>query len=407
MINFKKTSIVIAVVLIISVLTGCSANLEGRVESVQLNENGDLVINYSDGSSKEVNSVETSKAEETSIVKATSQGLRSSVSVICGFGKINTPSAYYSAGSGVIIELDRENGNALIVTNYHVVYDVNYGICEGIAVYLYGSEYADSQITATYVGGSMNYDIAVLYVENSDIIKNSSVCAVEIADSDLVSVGQTAIAIGNAEGYGISASNGIVSVDSEYIDMLTSDDSALISFRVMRIDTAVNHGNSGGGLFNAQGQLIGIVNAKIISDDVENIGYAIPSSLAIAVARNIIDNCFEKECSTLQRCMLGITIKTATSSAKYDEGTGLVQIVESVEVVEVSRGSIAYGVIESGDVLVSATLNGVTKEITRQFHVIDFMLNARAGDTVYFTVLRDGERLELSFEITEDCVTSY
>ena len=303
--------------------------------------------------------------------------------------------------------MDKTNGKAFIITNYHVVYDRNAGVSNNISVYLYGSEYADSEIKATYVGGSLNYDIAVLYVEDSEIIKNSCAVAADIADSDHIFVGQTAIAIGNAEGYGLSASSGVISVDSEYIDMIAPDEITQVSFRVMRIDTAVNHGNSGGGLFNAQGELIGIVNAKIIDENVENIGYAIPSTLAVAVANNIIDNCFEKECSTLQRCLLGITITTTSSSAIYDEDTGLVQIVESIGVVEVSKGSIAYGIVEENDVLVSATLNGITKEITRQFHVIDLMINARPGDTMYLTVMRGDETVTLSIEITEDCVTSY
>ncbi|MBE6684506.1 MAG: trypsin-like serine protease [Ruminococcaceae bacterium] len=409
--NFKKISIVTVAFLIISILTftGCSPSDSHRVSGVTVNENGELVINYSDGSNKNLGNTEQnpSTSEEPSATLATSTGLRSSVSVFCTFGEINTPNARYSAGSGVIFKLNKSKGSAFIITNYHVIYDADRGISKDISVYLYGSEYNDWEIKATYVGGSINYDIAVLYVENSDLIKNSSVRAVDIANSDYVSVGQTAIAIGNAEGSGLSVSSGVVSVDSEYIDMLTPDNKTTASFRVMRIDTAVNHGNSGGGLFNCNGELIGIVNAKIIDENVENIGYAIPSALAVAVADNIIDNCFEKDCSTLQRCLLGVTIVTTNSSAIYDEDRGLVSIVESVGVVEVSEGSIAYGAIQADDIIISATLNGVTKDITRQFHIIDFMMNARVGDTVQFTVLRGDDTVSVSFEITEDCVTSY
>ena len=380
-----------------------------NIKATEINEKGELIINYGDGKSESLGDVSGDATQSENgindVTLATSKGLRSSVSIFCTFGESNSP--YYSAGSGVIFKLDKGNGNAFIITNYHVVYDNAEGISDDISVYLYGGEYADGEIKAVYVGGSLNYDIAVLYVENSEIIKSSCAIATDIADSDRISVGQTAIAIGNAEGYGLSASNGVISVDSEYIDMIAPDDVTAASYRVMRIDTAVNHGNSGGGLFNAQGQLIGIVNAKIIDDNVENIGYAIPSTLAVAVANNIIDNCFEKDCSTLQRCLLGITIVTQSSSAVYDESTGIVSTVESRGVVEVSKGSIAYGIVEADDILVSATLNGITKEITRQFHVIDLMINARVGDTLYLTVLRDGETVTVSIEITEDCVTSY
>lgn len=427
--NLKSFGFLTVVLIIIStlLLTGCNVDDPLKVIGATVNEKGELVINYADGQTENLGEVEPEEenskpnadnniggssgapiiSTETDVALATSKGLRSSVSIFCTFGEIETDDAYYSAGSGVIFKLDKANGNAFIITNYHVVYDKSEGISKEISVYLYGGEYSEAEIKATYVGGSLNYDIAVLYVEDSEIIKNSCVVAADIADSDHIFVGQTAIAIGNAEGYGLSASSGVISVDSEYIDMIAPDEITQVSFRVMRIDTAVNHGNSGGGLFNAQGELIGIVNAKIIDETVENIGYAIPSTLAVAVANNIIDNCFEKECSTLQRCLLGITITPTSSSAIYDESTGLVGIVESIGVVEVSEGSIAYGIVEADDILVSATLNGITKEITRQFHVIDLMINARPGDTMYLTVLRDGETVTVSVEITEDCVTSY
>ncbi|MBR3686059.1 MAG: trypsin-like peptidase domain-containing protein [Clostridia bacterium] len=425
--NLRKYGLFAVVLIILStlLLTGCNVDDSLKVIGATVNEKGELVINYADGKTENLGEVkpeeENSKpntdnnvggssgapiiSTEADVSLATSKGLRSSVSIFCTFGTESSP--YYSAGSGVIFKLDKRNGKAFIVTNYHVVYDKNEGISKEISVYLYGNEYADSEIKATYVGGSLNYDIAVLYVADSEIIKNSCVVAADIADSDRISVGQTAIAIGNAEGYGLSASSGVISIDSEYIDMIAPDEITQVSFRVMRIDTAVNHGNSGGGLFNAQGKLIGIVNAKIIDENVENIGYAIPSTLAVAVANNIIDNCFEKECSTLQRCLLGITITPTSSSAIYDESTGLVSIVESIGVAEVSEGSIAYGIVEADDILISATLNGITKEITRQFHVIDLMINARPGDTMYLTVMRGDETVTLSIEITEDCVTSY
>jgi len=425
--NLKSFGFLAVVLIIIStlLLTGCNVDDASKIVGATVNEKGDLVINYGDGNTEILGETEPEEessnpntdsniegspeepiiSTETDVTLATSKGLRSSVSIFCTFGTEN--SQYYSAGSGVIFKLDKRNGKAFIITNYHVVYDKNEGISKEIGVYLYGGEYSEAEINATYVGGSLNYDIAVLYIEDSEIIKNSCAVAVDVADSDNIFVGQTAIAIGNAEGYGLSASSGVISVDSEYIDMIAPDEITQVSFRVMRIDTAVNHGNSGGGLFNAQGKLIGIVNAKIIDEHVENIGYAIPSTLVVAVANNIIDNCFEKDCSTLQRCLLGITIRTENSSAVYDESTGLVRIVESIGIVEVSKGSIAYGIVESDDILVSATLNGITKEITRQFHVIDLMINARPGDTMYLTVKRGDETVTLSIEITEDCVTSY
>ena len=244
-------------------------------------------------------------------------------------------------------------------------------------------------------------------MENSEILKKSDACPADIADSDKVAVGDSAIAIGNAQGYGISASLGIVSVDSEYITMTASDGRTEVSFRVIRVDTAVNSGNSGGGLYDGQGNLIGIVNAKIVDDGVENIGYAIPSSVAVSIADNIIDYCYGTNTERVQRALLGITVSTSDSKAVYDAETGHVSICETVSVYEISENSLAEGVFEEGDIFVSATLNGEKTEITRQYHVIDMMLEVRVGDTVVFEIIRDGENKTINITVTEDCLTEY
>ena len=223
---------------------------------------------------------------ESGVTFAASVGLRSVVSVYAGFGS-NT-----SAGSGVIYKLNVVAGSAFIITNYHVVYHSSYGVSESISCYLFGMESADYAIPATFVGGSPNYDIAVLRIDDSKIIRaagaRGSIAAASLANSDYVFPGQSAIAIGNPNASGISVTSGIVSVDSEQLSMQSSTGSGYVQLRVIRIDTAVNSGNSGGGLFDEDGKIIGIVNAKIASTSVENIGYAIPSNVARAIADNII-----------------------------------------------------------------------------------------------------------------------
>ena len=343
-----------------------------------------------------------------SATSAVTRGLRSSVSIFCAFE--SGGQEYGSAGSGVIYHMNKENGSAFIITNYHVVYDPDCntynGISDNISVFLYGSEYNDMAIKATYVGGSMNYDIAVLYAENSDVLRNSDAVSIDIGDSDSVMVGDSAIAIGNPEGEGISASYGIVSVDSEYITMTAADNYTSVDFRVMRIDTAVNSGNSGGGLFNSKGQLVGIVNAKIIDENVENIGYAIPSSVAISVAQNIIDHCYGTTVESVQRPLLGITITIDESKAVYDEETKRIYIEERILIHEISESSIAKGRLEVGDELVSISINGESRSITRQHHVIDYMLNARVGDSVTFEFLRNGELMSTTVIIARNCITA-
>lgn len=416
------------------------ALIQGGTVSVigaQVNNKGELVLHYSDGSRANLGTVVGEDGEDgkdgvdgmdgangtnssnginsnvTNVSAAATVGLRSAVSIFCTHyekGPVGANIPYYRAGSGVIYQMNKAQGDAFVITNYHVVFDADSrtknGIAEEINLYLYGGELQGQEIKATYVGGSQNYDIAILRVEDSEILKNSDAIAATIGDSDEVRVGSTAIAIGNPESMGISASAGVISVDSEYITMTASDGVTSVDFRVMRIDTAVNHGNSGGGLFDESGKLIGIVNAKTEDETVENIGYALPSSTVTAVADNIIDFCYNSACENVRRPIMGVTVITAASTAVYDADAGTVRIVETVQIHEVSPGQIG-SVFQIGDILVSASLNGVVKEITRQHHVIDLMLTARPEDTVEFKVLRNGEEITLNITVTQECLTDY
>ena len=298
-----------------------------------------------------------------------------------------------ASGSGVIYKLDKEAGDALIITNYHVVYNSSaYGdnkISQEINLYLYGSELESYKIPAVYLGGSMTYDIAVLRVTGSEVLKNSSATSITIADSNHIKVGSTAIAIGNPDAAGISATVGVVSVDSEYITMLGADDKTTVTFRCMRIDTAVNPGNSGGGLFNANGELIGIVNAKTIHDEIEGMAYAIPSVLAVNVAENVIWNATNGG-TGVSKGLMGVTVTSKESKAVYNEELQMAEIVETVVVDAVTPGSLVSDILQKGDILVSITHNGVESQCSRMFIVVDYMLTVRPGDQITVKFIRDG-----------------
>lgn len=330
------------------------------------------------------------------------------------------------AGSGVIYKLDREKGDAIIITNYHVVYSANCStnnkIASKINCFLYGAltqvgyktsngvkiyengypvvEYSDDAITCEYVGGSMNYDIAVLKVSGSDILKNSEARAIKVANSDKIGAGNKAIAIGNPSGIGISVSEGIVSVDSEYIDMTGADEVSQVQFRVMRVDAAINSGNSGGGLFNDNGELIGIVNAKIIDESIENIGYAIPSNIAIRVADNILEYANSHNNKAFKPT-IGITVEVKASKAVYDAETLTTRIVEDVYISSVEKSSVAYGKLVAGDKFVSINVVNTLIEIERMYQVVDSTWLMRVGDVVQFTVIRNGQEVTETIIVTE------
>lgn len=324
------------------------------------------------------------------------------------------------AGSGVIIDLNKEAGNALIVTNYHVLYNKSSdqrGILSNICVYPYGAYnafdakdgdlYGDG-IEATYVGGAMDYDIALLRVEGSEYIKNSTVTEAEIGDSDTVKVGEETFVIGNPGGTGISVTEGIVSVDSEYISISALDNRDLdrdgqidgVSFRVMRTDAAVNGGNSGGGLFNAKGELIGIVNAKSTGSSTDNMGYALPITQVIKVCDNILDNEGKVKLATL-----GVMVSTKSSKAVENED-GTRSIVEEFTVATaVSNGAAAYQKLDAGDVFKAGKINdGETVEFIRRYQLSDLLMSVRKGDKVTLVVLdsnNDEKTVEILFDKDE------
>ncbi len=353
-------------------------------------------------------------------VYAVSKAIRSAVTIISNFtktelsynygnGKRETKETTYSAGgAGVIYEMDSD-GNAYIITNFHVVYDSDSNqtdhISDDICVYLYGGETESGKIAATFVGGSAYYDIAVLRVNESETLKNSYATAVSVSKT-AITVGQTAMAIGFPEGEGMSVTSGVVSVDSEKISVKVDGNNAY-QLRVLRIDTAVNSGNSGGGLFDSDGNLIGIVNAKTSSSSTENIGYAIPKEIAIGVAKNVIANCTDASKHSVYKCIIGVVATASESKAVYDETTGLTRIVETVTVDSVEESGLANGVLESGDVFLTATFNGKTVDIDRTFVLSDLLLEAKVGDSVTITFSRNGEEQTVTLTFRDSDVTEY
>ncbi|MBQ3214317.1 MAG: serine protease [Clostridia bacterium] len=348
-----------------------------------------------------------------------------------------------SAGAGVFYSIDKTNNEAYIITNYHVVscYDKTekvYYASNEITVYLYGQEsiwssgtyvdYGENAIEAEYIGGSANYDLAVLKVsgESFDKIKNSSAKEVSFANTDNLKLGQTAVAIGNPNGSGVAVSSGVVSTDSEEILITIAGSSRQL--RVLRIDTPVNPGNSGGGLFDGEGNLIGIVNAKkadhidangdLVTYD--NIGYALPANNVKSVVENIIyfykskyQEGAEDNTVGVHKYIIGITISIENARNEYIEATNTHILSEDTVVVEVTEDSTAfYTGFMAGDKIKSMRVVSLNEEetiynINRRHQLIDSSLNLRLGDRVFYTVERvDGETgLETEIELLEFTVS--
>ena len=310
-----------------------------------------------------------------------------------------------SSGSGIIYKLDKSSGDAYIVTNFHVVYNTSAKtenhIAEEIYVYLYGLEYEEYAIKCEFVGGAMTYDVAVLKVTGNELLKTSIAREVDIADSNDVSVLDTAIAIGNAASSGISATFGKINVLSEYLEMVAPDDKTTVDYRVMRIDTPVNGGNSGGGVFNDEGMLIGLVMAKEKDSSIENMGYAIPSNIVTYVAENLIRNCDGKDNEKILKGHLGIGIVTSEVTTVYDEEKGIIRIIETCKVSEVETGSLAETLFLVDDIIKSIEIDGILYEVNHSYDSGEIFLNAAPDSEIYVNIERDGSPMKIEVNLNK------
>lgn len=269
------------------------------------------------------------------------------------------------AGSGVILSQD-----GYIVTNNHVIDGAN-----KITVRLKnGTTY-----TASLIGTDSKTDVAVLK------IKATGLTPAVIGDSDSLKVGDTAIAIGNPLGQlGGTVTEGIISaLDRE----LVIDGKTM---RLMQTDAAINPGNSGGGLFNAKGELIGIVVAKSSGSDVEGLGFAIPANSAKSVAGELIQYGYVKG-----RIDTGMTFVDLTSTQKallYGVG----QLGVYVKSVEAGSNAANSG-FKSGDMIAYV---GDTK-ITSGTVLTQAFDKYKVGDTVKITVVRNGNSGQLNLKLAE------
>lgn len=305
------------------------------------------------------------------------------------------------AGSGVIYNIGQEY--TYIITNYHVVYEYKQNttskIAKKIICYLYGSEssplkagtgtdgytvydYGKNAVECEYVGGSILNDIAVIKAKTQDLKKvNENITSIEFADDYYV--GETAIAVGNPEDDGISVTKGIVSVDSEKIQLQL--DNQIRYYTVLRMDTPLYAGNSGGGLFNAEGKLIGITNAGDTVD--QNVNFALP----LNTVKNTVENIITYNNGSVNKITLGVTVQITDSKYVYDSVSGYGRIVEELKVTAVSNNTIAKSLgLSVDDILTGIIINGNTIDFDRDFDVSDIILTFRSGDQITLKYTRNG-----------------
>ena len=269
-----------------------------------------------------------------------------------------------STGTGIIMTED-----GYIITNNHVIE----GATSIVVTAGDGNDYQ-----ASVVGSEAQSDIAVLKIEATGLQ------AAEFGKSSDLVVGDTAIVIGNPLGltFADTMTQGIISSIEREVQI----DEYIMS--LIQIDAAVNPGNSGGPLINSQGQVVGVVNAKVSDSDVEGIGFAIPIDTALDIANDLIEYGYVQG-----RPVLGITVMSITESQAYYYG-----YEPGITVTEVTPGSCAeQGGIKVGDKIVA--FNGV--EVSTSTELNFQKEKCSIGDTVTITVERDGQTLDLSVTLSQ------
>lgn len=350
-------------IILLSGIVGFGAGYAGSLLSNNANVTIQQQTNKSNSGTVQVSDVSdiVEKCKD-SVVEITTESVSSGNSI---FGQYVSQ----GAGSGVIISKD-----GYIVTNNHVVS----GATSLKVTTTDGTEY-----DASVVGKDSQTDLAVIKVDANNLQ------AATLGDSDILQVGDPAIAIGNPLGeLGGTVTTGIISATDRQI---TIDDETMT---LLQTDAAINPGNSGGGLFNADGNLIGIVNAKESSTGIEGLGFAIP----ITPAQDIITELMQNG-SVTSRPALNVSLYDYTSNnqgqySKYEDGCYIVQIVKN--------GAADKAGLKQNDRILS--FDG--EQIQSTSDVKNVLKKHKIGDTVKMVVERDSKKITVEITLQAQTQTN-
>ncbi len=277
-----------------------------------------------------------------------------------------------SAGSGIIISQDDDY--IYIATNNHVVSG---------ASSLTITFADDSAVAAEIQGTDSSTDLAVVKVAMSDVDSSTldSIAVATLGDSDSLKVGESAVVIGNALGYGQSVTTGVISALNREVE-LEAEDGTAITNELIQTDAAVNPGNSGGALLNMNGEVVGIVSAKYSDTDVEGMGYAIPITSAKTIIEQLMNGESVSDSSTSTGdAYLGIAGVDVTAQFSKSASSDLPSEGVYVYGVYTNTGAAEAG-LSRGDVITAIDGNS----ISGMSDIQSYLATKSAGDTVTVTV---------------------
>lgn len=284
-------------------------------------------------------------------------------------------------GSGVIYKTDGDS--SYVVTNNHVIEG-----SDAIEVLMKDG----TKVEAELVGADSWTDLAVLKISSENVTT-----VAEFGDSDLLNVGEPAIAIGSPLGtnYASSVTSGIISAKNRSVPTdIDGDGAADWEMTAIQTDAAINPGNSGGALVNIAGQVIGINSMKISSDTVEGMGFAIPSNEVVKIIAELEAN------GEVVRPVLGVSLLDLSQISEQQQSAVLKlpnDVNSGVVVAQVEAGSAAEkGGLEQYDVIVG--FNG--EEITNTIELRQAIYSTEVGEEVEIEVYRGGELMTVNVTMT-------
>ena len=292
------------------------------------------------------------------------------------------------AGTGIII--GKNDTELLIVTNNHVV--------EGSDT-LTVTFNDQSSVEANIKGTDATYDVAVIAVA-LDQISDDTMDAISVAtlgDSTNLKIGEPAIAIGNALGYGQSVTTGVISALGRSVSTTDTQtgETQESGAKLIQTDAAINPGNSGGALVNVNGEVIGINSAKLTGESVEGIGYAIPISDVSDLIQNLMNQETKTKVPENERGLLGITGMSVSDAFSQQ-----IDVPAGVYVMEVSSGSGA----DKAGMTKGSIITAINGSSIDSMEALQEQLQYYAkGETVSLTILvpqSNGEYDEQTLDVT-------
>lgn len=292
------------------------------------------------------------------------------------------------AGTGIII--GKNDTELLIVTNNHVV--------EGSDT-LTVTFNDQSSVEANIKGTDAAYDVAVIAVA-LDQISDDTMSAISVAtlgDSTNLKIGEPAIAIGNALGYGQSVTTGVISALGRSVSTTDTQtgETQESGAKLIQTDAAINPGNSGGALVNVNGEVIGINSAKLTGESVEGIGYAIPISDVSDLIQNLMNQETKTKVPENERGLLGITGMSVSDAFSQQ-----IDVPAGVYVMEVSSGSGA----DKAGMTKGSIITAINGSSIDSMEALQEQLQYYAkGETVSLTILvpqSNGEYDEQTLDVT-------